>query len=115
MDPAMRTSDITGGARRHRTFGSGLAGRFAGESQPERRAPPRDDLVEHQVAAHPAHQRSRDIQAKAAAIAARPAAAAPFEPTDQPGTVRLLDPATPVGDSVPQDPGVRIRTDLDGD
>src|SRR6187455_423491 len=115
MDPAVRTPDVTGGARRHRTFGSGLACRFAGESQPERRAAPRHDVVEHQVAAHPAHERARDIEAKAAAVAARSAGGAALEPTEQPGTVGFLEAATAIGDGGPQGPLGRVDADVNPD
>src|SRR6476659_9316302 len=115
MDPAVRTPDATGGARCHRTFGSALACRFTGESQPERRAAPGHDVVEHQVAAHPAHERARDVEAKAAAVAAGPAGGAALEASEQPGPVGLLEPATAIGDGGPQDPLGRVDADLDAD
>ena len=71
------------GRRRSRVPGLGRW-RFAGEGQPEPRAAPGLGRIERQVAAHPAHERPRHVQAQAAAVAGRPAGLAPREPPEQP-------------------------------
>src|SRR5258705_13085758 len=111
----MRRPVMTGGARRHRSFGSSLAGRFAWEGEPERRASPGYHVVQHEVAAHATHQRARHVQTQAAAVAAGATGRTAFEPTEQPGAILLLEPATAVRHGRPQDPGGHVGADLDGD
>ena len=61
-----------------------------------------DGVVEHEVAAHPAHQRARHVEPEAAAVAARTAGDAALEASEQPGSIAFLEAAAIVGDRDPQ-------------
>src|SRR6187401_399527 len=98
----MRRTDVPGGARRHRTFGSAFACRFAREGEPERGAPSGDDVVENEIAAHATHQRARDVEAQAAAVAAGAPRRAAFESPEQPGTILFVEAPAFVRDRGPQ-------------
>src|SRR4029077_9981821 len=96
-------------------FPSALARLFAGQSQAERCAAAGDHVIEDEVAAHPAHQGTRDVQTETAAVAAGAARGAAREATEQPGPVALLETPAAIGDRRPKGALGRVDADVDRD
>src|SRR3954468_21896280 len=94
---------------------SALARLLAGEGQAERRAASAYRVIEDEVAAHPAHERTRDIEAEAAAVAAGLARRTTREAAQQPGSIAFREAWTDSRERRPKGPLGRFDPDLDGD
>src|SRR3954447_15875880 len=83
---------------------SALARLLTGEGQAERRAASGDRVIEDEVAAHAAHQGTRDIETEAAAVPPRLARRTTREAAEQPGAIAFRETWAAVRDRRPKGP-----------